>query len=68
MDMEEEILAFGETEVWVEFDLCGRAFGGPDLNKAIVHIEHANIRVDCLRQNRSQWGTSAEGVGPSRPV
>jgi hypothetical protein len=29
MDMEEEILAFGKTEVWVECDACGRAFGGP---------------------------------------
>jgi hypothetical protein len=68
MDIEEEILAFGETEIWVECDLCGRAFGGLDLNKAIVRVGQANVCVDCLRKSRSKWGTSAERVGLSRPV
>ena len=66
MDIEEEILAFGETEVWVECDLCGHAFGGPGLDKAIVVVGHVNVCVDCLPKSRSKWGTSAEGVGPSR--
>jgi hypothetical protein len=26
MDVEEEMLAFGETAVWVECDVCGRFF------------------------------------------
>jgi len=68
MDVEEEIIVFGETEVWVECDLCGRAFGGPDLNKAIVRVGHVNVCVDCLRKGGKRWGTFAEGVGPSRPV
>jgi len=28
MDMEEEIIAFGETALWVECGLCGCTFGG----------------------------------------
>ena len=68
MDIEEEMLAFGETALWVECDVCGRAFGGPGVKKAIVAVGHVNVCVDCLRQSRSQWGTSAEGVGPSRPT
>jgi hypothetical protein len=27
MDVESSIEAFGETAVWVECDLCGRAYG-----------------------------------------
>ena len=72
MDMEEEILAFGETEVWVECDQCGRAFGGPDVNKSVVAVRHAightNVCVDCLQRTRGKSGTSAEGMEPSRPV
>jgi hypothetical protein len=67
MDIEEEILAFGETEVWVECDLCGRAFGGPSLDKVIVAVGHVNVCVDCLRQIRSKWGAFAEGVGCRGP-
>ena len=63
MDIEEEILAFGETEVWVECDLCRRAFGGPGLTKAIVAVGHANVCVDCLRKSMTKWGTPAEGGG-----
>ena len=63
MDIEEEILAFGETAVWVECDVCGRALGGPGLNKAIVAVGRVNVCVGCLRQSRGRWGTSAEGVG-----
>jgi hypothetical protein len=48
MYMEEEILYFGETEVWVECDVCGRVFGGPGLNKAIVAEGCTNICVSCL--------------------
>jgi len=61
MDTEEEILAFGETEVWVECDLCGRGFGGPGLDKAIVVVEHVNACVNCLRRSQSKWGTPIEG-------
>jgi hypothetical protein len=68
MDIEEEILAFGETEVWVECDFCARAFGGPGVAKAIVAIGHVNVCIDCLRKSENEWGTSAEGVGPSRPA
>ncbi len=59
MDIEEEIIAFGETVLWVECDLCGRAFCGPGMNTAIVAVGHVNVCVDCL----PKWGTSAEGVG-----
>ena len=68
MDIEEEILEFGETVVWVECDLCGRAFGGPGLSKAIVAVGRVNVCVECQGKSRSNWGTSAEGVGPSRPA
>jgi hypothetical protein len=54
---------FGEAALWVECDLCGRAFGGPGLSKAIVPVGHVNICVDCLRMSKSKWGISAEGVG-----
>jgi hypothetical protein len=49
MDIEEEILAFGETALWVECDLCGRAFGGPSVNRVIGNIGHANACMDCLQ-------------------
>jgi ribosome-binding protein aMBF1 (putative translation factor) len=52
MDMEEEIEVFGETVHWVECDLCGRAFGGPDLTKVIVAVGHMNVCVDCLRSEK----------------
>jgi hypothetical protein len=54
VDIEEEMLAFGETALWVECDLCGRAYSGPGLNKAIVVVEHVNTCVDCLRK-RGKW-------------
>jgi len=63
MDKEEEIAAFGETEVWITCDVCGRVYGRPDINKTMARVGEANICVDCL----NKWGTSAEGVGPSRP-
>jgi hypothetical protein len=53
----EEIIAFSETEVWVECDLCGRAFGGLNLDKVIVALEQGNVCVDCLRQKNGKWGT-----------
>jgi hypothetical protein len=56
MEIEDEILAFGETVVWVECDVCGRAFGGPGLNKAVVAVGHVNECNDCLRKNSSKWG------------
>jgi hypothetical protein len=67
MDMEEEIVAFGETAVWVECDVYGLAFGGPGLDKAIVSVGHVNLCVKCLRTSRTKWGTSAEGVGCRGP-
>jgi hypothetical protein len=63
MEMEEEILAFGETAVWVECDLCGRSFGGPGLTEAIVEVGHVNLCVDCLPKR----GTPAEGGGCRGP-
>ena len=48
MDTDEEILAFGETAVWVECDLCGRAFGGPGVTKAIAAAGQINVCVECL--------------------
>jgi hypothetical protein len=50
MDTEEEILTFGETVLWVECDLCGRAFGGPGLSKAIVPVGNVHACGDCLRK------------------
>ena len=64
MDMEEEIVAFGETEVWVTCDICGRTVGGPGINEVMVRVGEANICVDCL----GKWGTSADGGGLSRPT
>jgi hypothetical protein len=48
MDVEEQILACDETAVWVECDVCGRAYGGPGVNKAVVAVGHVNVCVDCL--------------------
>ena len=36
MDVEDGILAFGETAVWVEWDVYGSAYGGPGVKSAIV--------------------------------
>jgi ribosome-binding protein aMBF1 (putative translation factor) len=63
MDMDEEILALGETAVWVECDLCGRAFGGPGLTQAIVAAGRMNVCLDCMRTSESKLGTSDEGMG-----
>lgn len=49
MDVETEIIAFGETAVWIECDLSGSAYGGPGVNKAIVTVGQANVCVDYLR-------------------
>jgi hypothetical protein len=67
MDVEEGMVAFGETALWVECDLCGRAFGGPSLTKTIVAVGQANVCVDCVRKSRRKWGTSTEGVGCRGP-
>lgn len=48
MDIEEEIEAFGETEVWIECDICRCAFGGRDLQRAIIAVGCLNICVNCL--------------------
>lgn len=50
MDIEEEIVAFGETALWVECDECGRAFGGPGVNKVIVALGHFTVCVDCVKK------------------
>jgi hypothetical protein len=50
MDIEEEMLAFGETALWVECDLCGRAFGGPGVTKAIVPVGNAHVCCHCLQK------------------
>jgi hypothetical protein len=70
MNVEEAIMAFGDTAVWVECDVCGRAFGRPGLNKAIVAVEGTNVCVDCLCRSRGKWGTSTEGGcrGPQSQV
>ena len=52
MDMEEEILAFGETAVWIECDLRVTAYGGPGVNKVIVPIGHINACAECLRSEK----------------
>lgn len=61
MDMEEETRAFSETALWVESDVCGRAFGGPGRDKAIVAVRHVNICVECLCKSKSKYRTSSVG-------
>jgi ribosome-binding protein aMBF1 (putative translation factor) len=61
MDIEEEILAFGETALWVECDLCGRAFGGPGLTKAIIGVGHVNVCVDCQGKSKEETGNVYRG-------
>ena len=53
MDVEKEIVAFGETTVWVECDVCGRAYGRAGLKTAIVATGQANVCVDCLDKGES---------------
>jgi ribosome-binding protein aMBF1 (putative translation factor) len=50
MNMEGEILAFGETALWVECNLCGRVFGGPGVDKAIGSHGEVNVCVDCQQE------------------
>ena len=57
MDVEESIVAFGETVLWVECDVCGRAYGGLGMNKAVIAIGHVNVCADYLRKSRSSWGS-----------
>jgi hypothetical protein len=61
MDVEEEILIFGETAVWIECDLCGCAYGGPGMNKTVVAVGQANVCVDCPRESRSREGKKQLG-------
>jgi hypothetical protein len=68
MDVEEEILIYGETEVWVTCDNCRRVYGGPGLGQVMFRLGESNVCVDCLQSCKSNWGTPAEGVGPSRPA
>ena len=49
MEIEEEIAAFAESEIWVECDLCGRAYAGPGLNDVMVARKSDNVCVHCLR-------------------
>jgi ribosomal protein S27E len=56
MDTEEELLAFGETALWVECDVCGRAFGGPGISKAVIAVGDVKECVDCLRKSESGVG------------
>jgi hypothetical protein len=56
MDVENSIEVFGETEVWVECDLCGCVYGGPGTNKEMVAAGQANVCVDCLRTSTSNLG------------
>jgi ribosome-binding protein aMBF1 (putative translation factor) len=51
MTGEEAVVAFGETAVWIECDACGRAYGGPSVNKAVVAVGEANVCVNCLRES-----------------
>ena len=48
MDVETEILVYSETALWVECDVCGRAYGGPGVNKAVVAAGQVNVCVNCL--------------------
>ena len=53
MDVETEMLIYGETAVWVECDQCGRAYGGPGVRSAVVAIAQGNVCIECLRDGRS---------------
>ena len=53
MNVEEAIVAFGETALCVECDLCGRALGGPGLDKAIVVAGRVNACAECQRKGGS---------------
>ncbi len=41
-------------------DLCGRAFGGPGLTKAIVAVGHVNVCVDACGGIKANGVTLAE--------
>ena len=63
MQVETEILFYGETAVWIECDQCGRAYGGPGVMSAIAATVQGNICVECLRNNRS--GEAEKQMGNS---
>jgi len=65
MNVEEAIVAFWETVLWVECDLCGRAFDRPGRGKVMFRLGQSNVCVHCVRSCRDNWGTPAEGY-PSR--
>jgi len=54
MDIEEAIAAFGETEVWLESDLCGCAYEGPGVRKTVATGAGANVCVACLRESAAK--------------
>ena len=60
MNVEEAIVAFGETVLWVECDVCGRAYGGPGVNKAIVAVGRVNVCAECLRKSGNQGKVNGE--------
>jgi hypothetical protein len=37
-----------ETEVWIECDRCGRAYGGPGVLEAVRRLGWENVCAECL--------------------
>lgn len=55
MDVETEIEVYGETAVWVECDVCGRAFGGRCGN-AIIVSAMGNLCIGCTEVGKKVTG------------
>jgi hypothetical protein len=53
MDVETEIIAFGETVLWVECDICRQVYGWLGVGKAIVNVGGRNICTECAREREA---------------
>jgi hypothetical protein len=61
-------MIFLETEVWVECDRCGRAFGGPGFGLSVFPYPDGVFCVECRGQRRTivdspRVATSRRAVG-----
>ena len=75
MDVEEATIALGETMVWVECDVCGRADGGSGVKNRLSRQNRATFAwTVCVRSKavkkriRRKLMANPAGRGPRQSV
>jgi ribosome-binding protein aMBF1 (putative translation factor) len=53
------------TEIWIDCDVCGRAFGGPGLHRVMFNRGWGLVCLDCMRK-LTRTGEDAHRVAESR--